>query len=145
VEKKMNVLDLSNLPKSPSEMSPLTLAYLGDAIYEVYVRQHLISQGIFHPNQLQQEATQYVSAVAQAKVVHRIKEQLTDEEMAILRRGRNAKSGSVPKNASVSDYRYSTGLEALIGFLYLTNCEQRLQELMQMILEQEKEEKEDGK
>ncbi|MBA4495868.1 Mini-ribonuclease 3 [Paenactinomyces guangxiensis] len=126
----------SVISKSPRELNPLLLAYLGDAVYEIYVRYHLIAAGLFRPQDLQREATRYVSAGAQAKVCRRIESELTDEEMGILKWGRNAKSGSVPKNARVSDYRYSTGLEALIGYLYVSGNEQRLQELMQLILEQ---------
>ncbi|SFJ37333.1 Mini-ribonuclease 3 [Thermoflavimicrobium dichotomicum] len=131
---------LFSLPKSPQEMNPLVLAYIGDAVYEVYVRQFLIAQGISHPQNLQKEATKYVSAGAQADIVYRIKNELAPDELAILKRGRNAKSGSIPKNAKVSDYRYSTGLEALIGFLYLSGNYARLQELMQMILQKVDEE-----
>lgn len=120
--------------KSPREQNPLILAYLGDAIYEVFVRHRLIAQGIVRPHDLQKAATRYVSAVAQATVCRQIEVMLTEEESDILRRGRNAKSGSVPKSAKVSDYRTSTGLEALIGYLYLMQNEARLQEIMQMIL-----------
>jgi ribonuclease-3 family protein len=121
--------------KSPREHNPLILAYLGDSIYEVYVRYHLVAKGIFRPQDLQKEATKYVSAVAQARVCRQIETTLSEEEMDILKRGRNAKSGSVPKNAKVSDYRYSTGLEALIGYIYLSGDQGRLTQLMQLILE----------
>lgn len=124
------------LSKSPLELNPLLLAYLGDAVYEMYVRYHLVAKGIFRPQELQRQATRYVSAVAQAEVCRQIQSDLTEEETDILRRGRNAKSGSVPKNAKISDYRYSTGLEALIGYLYLSGNEERLQQLMQQIFEQ---------
>lgn len=125
---------LYELSKSPERIHPLILAYMGDAIYEVYIRQYLIARGISHPQKLQQEAVKYVSATAQAKIIFQIIDQLTDEERAILKRGRNAKSGSSPKNAKITDYRYSTGLEALIGYLYLSKKEERLQELMQLII-----------
>ncbi|MFC7442683.1 Mini-ribonuclease 3 [Laceyella putida] len=125
----------SNLLKAPREINPLLLAYMGDAIYEIYVRHHLLAKGIVRPHELQREATRFVSAVAQAKVYRAIEDQLTEDEMDILRRGRNAKSGNVPKHASVADYRHSTGLEALVGYLYCSKQETRLQELMRQILE----------
>ncbi|MFD1424809.1 Mini-ribonuclease 3 [Laceyella sacchari] len=125
----------SSLAKSPREIHPLLLAYMGDAIYEVYVRHHLLAKGIVRPRELQKEATRFVSAVAQAKVYRAIEARLTDEEMEVLRRGRNAKSGSVPKHASVTDYRHSTGLEALVGYLYCSKQETRLQTLMSQILD----------
>lgn len=125
----------TNLPKEPKEINPLLLAYMGDAIYEIYVRHHLLAKGIARPHELQREATRYVSAIAQAKVYRTIYDRLTEGERDILRRGRNAKSGNVPKHASVSDYRHSTGLEALIGYLYCSKQETRLQELMGQILD----------
>jgi ribonuclease-3 family protein len=116
--------------KAPGELNPLLLAYLGDAVYEVFVRYHLVAKGIFRPQDLQKEATRYVSAVAQAKVYRALEADLTEEERGILKRGRNAKSGSVPKNAKVSEYRQSTGLEALVGYLYCKGEEERLNQLM---------------
>jgi ribonuclease III family protein len=134
VEKKMNQPlfgMMERMKKAPGEMSPLLLAYLGDAVYEVFIRSHLVARGFFRPHDLQREATRYVSAGAQAKVYRALEGELADEEREILKRGRNAKSGSVPKNAKVTDYRMSTGLEALIGYLYCLGEEQRLTQLMQ--------------
>ncbi|GEN88644.1 MULTISPECIES: Mini-ribonuclease 3 [Oceanobacillus] len=114
------------------QMKSLALAYIGDAIYEVYVRELLLERGTIKPNQLHQEAIQYVSGKSQAKVIlHWLEDNLlTEEESKVVIRGRNAKSGSTPKNISVQTYRYSTAFEALIGYHYLLKNEQRLQELM---------------
>jgi ribonuclease III family protein len=141
VEKKMSTSCLLGMTESSSlepakVQNPLLLAYLGDAVYELYVRYHLLAKGIVRPQDLQKEATKYVAAVAQARVYRQIESTLAEAERDIVRRGRNAKSGSVPKNTKVSDYRYSTGIEALIGHLYLSNDPYRLTQLMQLILEE---------
>ncbi|MGM8365542.1 Mini-ribonuclease 3 [Virgibacillus sp. W0181] len=116
----------------PKQMKSLTLAYIGDAVYELHVRQFLIHSGEIKPNDLHQKAITFVSAEAQAKVVrHWLEEHwLTDEEKNIVRRGRNAKSASAPKNTSIQTYRLSTGFEALIGYHYVAKNEQRLNELL---------------
>nr|WP_049786666.1 ribonuclease III domain-containing protein [Evansella cellulosilytica] len=105
---------------------------MGDAVLETYVRYRLIAKGQVRPNKLHREGTKYVSAKAQAKVLHTFFEKnlLTDEEKSVALRGRNAKSGTVPKNTDHATYRYSTAFEALIGFLYLTNKLARLDELI---------------
>lgn len=115
------------------QMKSLALAYIGDAIYEVYVRELLLERGTIKPNQLHQAAIRYVSGKSQAKVILYWLEQdafLTEEESRVVVRGRNAKSGSTPKNINVQTYRYSTAFEALIGYHYLLKNEQRLKELM---------------
>lgn len=117
------------LPRAPDMLHPLVLAYVGDAVYELYVRTHLLARGILKPGDLQRVAVAYVSARGQAQAVRRLLPLLREEEAAVLRRGRNAKSG-VPKNARVADYRLSTGLESLLGYLYLTGQEGRLRELI---------------
>ncbi|MFS0675082.1 Mini-ribonuclease 3 [Ornithinibacillus sp. 179-J 7C1 HS] len=120
------------------QMKSLALAYMGDAIYEVYVREHLLEKGSVKPNQLHQEAITFVSAKAQSFVLRDWLENgiLTEEEERIVARGRNAKSGSVPKNTDVVTYRHSTAFEALIGFHYLSKNETRLQELINLAIEQ---------
>ncbi|AGK51871.1 MAG: hypothetical protein K0S25_2007 [Bacillus sp. (in: firmicutes)] len=125
------------------QLNSLALAYMGDAVFETYVRHHLLQTGKVRPNQLHREATNYVSAKAQAMVAHQFIEEaiLSEDEIAVLKRGRNAKSGSVPKNTDVQTYRYSTGFEALIGTLYLSKNEVRLQELVKkafLIVEEKK-------
>jgi|SRR5699024_2771853 len=114
------------------QMKSLTLAYMGDAVYELYVREHLVQSGQVKPNQLHQKAIQFVSAKAQAKIILGWLEEgyLSEEEERIVYRGRNAKSGSIPKNTSVQTYRYSTAYEALIGYQYLMKNEERLNELL---------------
>ncbi len=122
------------LPKKPREMNPLLLAYIGDAVYELYVRYHLLARGIVRPDELQRRAIAYVSASAQAEAVRRTEEMLTEAERDILRRGRNAKPGSTPRRTAPADYRISTGLEALVGYWYLTGQSERLHQMMLAIL-----------
>lgn len=115
------------------QLNSLALAYMGDAVLEQYVREHLLRSGRVKPNTLHKEATKYVSAKAQAKVVHNMLEAkfLSEEEEAILRRGRNAKSGTVPKNTDLQTYKYSTGFEAVIGSLYLQGQAERVREIIE--------------
>lgn len=120
--------------EKPNVVSPLALAYLGDAVYDLYVRQYLLSQPSRRPNQLHREATRFVSAKAQAKAVRLIDPVLTEEERDMLRRGRNAKSHAAPKNTDVQDYRYSTGFECLVGYLYVSGRFERLERLMRITL-----------
>jgi ribonuclease III family protein len=125
---------LSNSQKvDEKQLNSLALAYMGDAVYEKYVRLHLLQSGKVRPNKLHREATRYVSAKAQAKIIHSLidEQKLSEEEVAVLKRGRNAKSGTVPKNTDVQTYRYSTAFEALIGYLFLGGNEQRLMELIE--------------
>lgn len=109
--------------------SALTLAYLGDCIYELYVRTHLTENGNHKVNELHKEATEFVCAAAQAKFYHKIADILTEDELAAFKRGRNAKSHP-PKNANMSDYKIATGVEALLGQLYLDGKSERISELM---------------
>src|SRR5690554_6289531 len=106
-------------PKLNAEqLSPLVLAYVGDAVYELFIRTKLAAQpGKMH--ELHQTAVQYVQASSQARIIHALEPKLTTAEKEIVRRGRNAKGG-VPRHGDVAEYRYSTGFEALIGYLYLT-------------------------
>jgi len=116
----------------PKQLNSIVLAYIGDAIYEVYVRQHLIESGQINPHELHQRAVKFVAATGQAQIVHDWLESnvLSTEEAAVIRRGRNAKSNSVPKNASIQDYRYATGFEALLGYLHLSRQTERLESLI---------------
>lgn len=113
----------------PNQYSALTLAYIGDCVYEMYVRSYLISDGDHKVNELHKKATKLVCAKAQALFFHRIEHLLTEEEQAAYHRGRNTKS-QVPKNAVLSDYRTATGVEALLGYLYLNNQNERISQLM---------------
>ncbi|WML55522.1 Mini-ribonuclease 3 [Neobacillus sp. PS3-12] len=116
----------------PKQLNSLALAYMGDAIYETYVRRHLIQSGKVKPNQLHRMGTKFVSAKAQCAILFQMlnEERLTEEEMAVVMRGRNAKSATVPKNTDVQTYRYSTAFEALMGYLYLLEQKERLEELI---------------
>ncbi len=113
-------------------MKSLALAYMGDSVYELHVRRYLLKKGEVKPNQLHKAAVRFVSAKSQAQVVQAWQEEslLTEEEESVLRRGRNAKSGSVPKNTDVQTYRYSTAFEAVLGYHYLSGHEDRLEELI---------------
>ncbi|MFA9556454.1 Mini-ribonuclease 3 [Evansella sp. AB-rgal1] len=126
-------MKLNMLVNEPEQLNALALAYMGDAVLETYVRYRLISKGQVRPNKLHKEATNYVSAKSQAKVLHIFFEtdRLTKEEKSVALRGRNAKSGTIPKNTDHATYRYSTALEALFGYLYLTDQHNRLDELIQ--------------
>ncbi|MBD7983682.1 Mini-ribonuclease 3 [Sporosarcina sp. Sa2YVA2] len=114
------------------QLNALALAYMGDAVYEQSIREHLLRSGRVKPNTLHKAATQYVSAKAQAASVKMMQLEgfLSDEEEAVLRRGRNAKSGSVPKNTDVVTYNYSSGFEAVIGYLYLLGRHDRVGEII---------------
>ncbi|MGE7763460.1 Mini-ribonuclease 3 [Peribacillus sp. NPDC097895] len=124
-------------------LNSLALAYIGDAVYETYIRHHLIQKGAVKPNLLHKKATSFVAAKAQNKVIHFFLESewLSEEETAVVRRGRNAKSGTVPKNTDVQTYRYSTAFEALMGFLYLSGRIERMEELIKKSIEYIEEEK----
>ena len=119
------------------EINSLVLAYLGDTIYEDYVRIYLIKQGIANVNDLQTESIKYSSAKAQASILKRLMDEnfFTDEELDIIKRARNHKSISHPRNCDIVTYKYATGLEALIGYLKLENKDNRINEIMQNILE----------
>lgn len=114
---------------NPGTYSALTLAYLGDCVYELYVRSHLTSDGNHKVCDLHRAATKYVCASAQAEFYRKIQGILTEEESAAFHRGRNTKSHP-PKNAEVSDYRIATGVETLLGHLYVTGQTERISELM---------------
>ncbi|MHA8137889.1 Mini-ribonuclease 3 [Lactobacillaceae bacterium Scapto_B20] len=111
-----------------NQLNGVVLAYLGDAVYEVFVRKHLLTLGITKPNRLQKVATKYVSAKAQAALIDLMEQDniLSDEEQAVFKRGRNAKSYTHAKNTSVVTYRISTGFEALMGYLSLSEQLDRL-------------------
>lgn len=115
-------------------LSPLQLAYIGDAVYEVLVRTYLLEQRDISVNELHREAIKYVKAKAQADIVHSLRDKLTEEEWFIVKRGRNTKSATVPKNANLTDYRYATGFEALVGYLYLIGRYERLSEIFDIIV-----------
>lgn len=121
--------------EQPNLYSPLTLAFVGDGVYELYVRSRLMQKGSLQVNKLHKLAIHFVKASAQAQSVSNIMDKLTEAELAIYKRGRNAKSNTVPKHADVAEYRMATGFEALLGYLYLDGQAQRLHELMQLAYE----------
>ncbi len=116
-------------------MNSLALAYLGDSVYEIYIRKYLIKKGIAKVNDLQKEAVKYVSAKGQSEFLKVMMEQnfLTEEEIMIVMRARNHKNNSHPKNTDIMTYKYATGLEALIGQLYLEQNEERIKAIMDFI------------
>ena len=113
----------------------VTLAYLGDAIYEVYIRKYLIEKGIAKVEDLQKEAINYVSAKSQCRILNSLLDNniLTEEEIGIVKRGRNYKRSSHPKNTDIITYKMSTGFESLIGYLYLDNKIERIEEILKYI------------
>lgn len=116
----------------------ITLAYLGDAIYEVYIREKMIKEAPLKVEQLQKKAINYVSAKAQAKILSNLIDTnaLTDEELDIVKRGRNYKRSSHPKNTDIITYKYATAFEAIIGYFYLTN-NKKLDEMMNLIYDED--------
>ena len=126
IERKKNIEDIKML-------SPLVWAYVGDSIYEAYIRVNLVNNSNAKPHKLHIESIKYVKAKAQADILEQIKEKLTDEEKEIVRRGRNVQNHHVAKNANVADYAMSTAFESLIGYLYLTKQEKRLKEILHMV------------
>ena len=110
--------------------SPLTLAYIGDAVYELVIRSVVVERANRSANDLHKMSVKYVKAEAQAKMIEALLEVLSEDELAVYKRGRNAKSYTMAKNASMSDYRKATGFEALMGFLYLSGQTDRMLELI---------------
>lgn len=122
--------------EKPNLYPALVLAYIGDAVYEVYVRSRIICEhSTLPPHKLHTESIKHVKAHAQSNSIKVIEPLLLEDEMAVYKRGRNAKSATVPKNADVSDYRRSTGLEALFGYLHIKGETKRLTELMKIAYE----------
>lgn len=118
-----------------NRLSPLVLAYLGDTVYEIYVRTMIVSNENMSVHKLHMKSIKFVSAKSQANIVRSIMGRLEDDELEIIRRGRNAKAGTMPKNVSVIDYKYATGYEALIGYLYLLKNYKRLDEIFEMSID----------
>ena len=129
------MIEIINREKDISEvntMSPLTWAYVGDAVYELFIRMNLVNTKKSKPHMLHIESIKYVKASAQSEILKRIYNDLTEEEKDIVRRGRNAENHHLPKNANVQEYMYATAYEALLGYLYLTKQTQRLQEILKI-------------
>lgn len=120
--------------KPPDQMHPIALAYIGDAVFEVFIRQYVLARPNHRPDHLHKQATRFVAAKAQAKLLGELLPALTDEELAVVKRGRNAKSGSAPKSADILEYRQSTAFECLIGYLYYAQKTERLTELLMLVV-----------
>lgn len=118
--------------RDPNGYSPLVLAYLGDAVYELVIRTRVVNRGNTQVNKMHRMTAGLVKAEAQAKMYMLLEEELTEEEQAVYRRGRNAKSATMAKHATMRDYRMATGFEALMGWLYLNGRLERLTELVSL-------------
>lgn len=131
------MIELINREKSEADinmLSPLTWAYVGDAVYELYIRTNLVNNTKLKPHRLHIESIKYVKAKAQADLLKKIDDMLSDSEKDIVRRARNAENHHIPKNAEPADYMYSTAFEGLIGYLYLTKQDERLKEILKMCM-----------
>ena len=125
--------DLFEINRTDEEinlLSPLTWAYVGDCVYELYIRTKLVNKTKMKPHQLHIEAIKYVKAKSQAELLQKIKDKLTDEEKDIVRRTRNTQNHHLPKNSNIQEYMYATAFEGLIGYLYLTKQNQRIKYLL---------------
>ena len=119
-----------------NQLSPLTWAYVGDCVFELYIRTKLINETNLKPHNLHIESIKYVKAKAQAEILEKLMEHLNEEEKDIVRRTRNTQNHHLPKNSNVTEYMYSTAFEGLIGYLYLTKQNKRLDEIFNIIFEQ---------
>ena len=135
MEESISLLDLIKQSFELKEVdiraySPLTLAYIGDCVYDLVIRAVVVERGNEPANKLHKKTVAYVKAQTQAAMIEALLPYLTEEEEAVYKRGRNAKSYTSAKNASIGDYRKATGMEALVGYLYLTGQEARIMELI---------------
>ncbi len=127
-EREKDMLDVKML-------SPLVWAYIGDSVYELYIRTHLVNNSNSKPHKLHIETIKFVKAEAQAKILDKIWNKLTEEEQEIFKRGRNTENHHLPKNGNVADYSHATGFEALIGYLYLSKQDDRLKEILKLCID----------
>ena len=123
-------IDLTKSEEEVNLLSPLTWAYIGDCVYELYIRTNLVNDTCLKPHKLHIETIKYVKAKAQAEILEKIKDKLTEEEKHKERRGRNTENHHLPKNSNIQEYMYATAFEALIGYLYLTKKFKRLKEIL---------------
>lgn len=128
---------MDELEKSINELSPLVWAYIGDSVYELYIRKKLVETTKYKPHKLHIETIKYVKASAQANTLKNLEKELTEEEQAIVKRARNTKNHHLPKNAEVNEYMYATAFEGLIGYLYLTKKEDRLKEILDKCIKED--------
>ncbi len=120
--------------KEVLQYSSLVLAYMGDAVYEKSIREYVVKQGVSKNGALHKKSIKYVSANGQSYAVKMLEEKLTEDELDVVRRGRNANPHSSAKNADIVDYKYATGFEALIGYLYLTEQYDRMDEIIRLAI-----------
>lgn len=133
----MNIEEFIRLEKDEHEinqLSPLVWAYVGDCVYELYIRTHLIETTKLNAHKLHIETIKYVKAGAQSKALEKIMDNLTEEEKDIIRRGRNVQNHHLPKNSNVQEYMYSTAFEGLIGYLYLSGNFKRIKDIIDFII-----------
>ena len=126
-----NFIKIERTPEEVNLMSPLTWAYIGDCVYELYIRTKLVNETNLKPHNLHIEAIKYVKAKAQAELLEKMMEKLTEEEQDVVRRTRNTQNHHLPKNSNVTEYMYATAFEGLIGYLYLMDREDRIKELLE--------------
>ena len=126
----MEFIERNKSQEDVDMLSPLVWAYVGDSVYEMFIRTKLVNISNAKPHKLHIESIKYVKAKAQADILKKIQEDLTEEEKNIVRRGRNTENHHVPKNANVAYYAQSTAFEALIGYLYLSKKDERLKEIL---------------
>jgi len=117
---------------NPKEYSPLALAYIGDTVYDLFIRTKVLAKGNRHVTEMHKEAVSFVKAHSQSVSAYAIEEVLTEDELRVLKWGRNAKSNTTPKNADVTEYRMATGFETLVGYLYLSGEDERLSYLLNL-------------
>jgi len=117
---------------NPREYSPLALAYIGDTVYDLFIRTKVIAKGNRHVTEMHKESVSFVRAHSQSVSAYALEDVLTEDEMRVLKWGRNAKSNTTPKNADVTEYRMATGFETLVGYLYLSGEDERLAYLMEI-------------
>lgn len=123
-----------NFDKNLNQYPTTVLAYMGDAVYEVYIRKFVIETGRLHADKLHHAAVQYVRAQAQAKALKALWEELTEEERTLVKRARNKKISSKPQNADPVDYKWATACEALIGYLFLSGQNERMEEIIKRLI-----------
>ena len=134
-DEKIEMEEIIEITKSKLDinmLSPLTWAYVGDSVYELYIRTKLVNETNLKPHKLHIEAIKYVKAKAQAELLQKIYDKLSEEEKDIVRRGRNAENHHLPKNSNIQEYMYATAFEALIGYLYLTKQNRRIKEILDL-------------
>ena len=117
---------------NPREYSPLALAYIGDTVYDLFIRTKVLAKGNRHVTDMHRESVSFVKAHSQSVSAYALEQVLTEEELRVLKWGRNAKSNTTPKNADVAEYRMATGFETLIGYLYLSRADERLSYLLEI-------------